>query len=195
MRRLLVVFVLLVGCADRQSGFFVAPDSPGDDDGPSVVDDDDAGFEEFAGHEYLDLDYSEEAEALGAEDCTVGWAVEAAVDDESEGVCLSCDSLWRVEATRLPGASDCTDPLPTLDDPYTLRFGIRTLDDAEFVAFRTTWSGEDPWGTGAPELIRAGRGSWADEGSSFAWRAHDGDSRRIEGLDVVLSFSGDGAFR
>ncbi len=158
----------------------------GDDDDSSddlVLD-----FGQYEGVEYLNIDWAEEQEALGATDCVEGgaWAVsgeETTTDDQN--LCTACTHIWRITLEPDDEVAECLDGTGITAQVLVRRTGIVVLNEQDFTVWRNT-------GSENANLNQVGVGAFS--GADFTWSGRDGFQSEASDQRFYYYFSGEGAF-
>lgn len=201
------VLLLSLGCSTRRTD----PDprrgdnDSGDDDDSAVGnDDDDSGddddtvnivWDNYDGRESLNIDWSPEEEADGHFDCVAEWraqGVETTLDDGN--LCPDCDHIWEIDLVAQPGAAECLQQGTGIEVPgqYVRKVGFELVEGGAIVAWRTSFSVQEPLGTSANDpMAEAGVGAFL--GNEFVWSGLDLPLENAQ-LGYSFFFSGEGQF-
>lgn len=187
--RLCVVLLslLLSGCVGSLSVWGINVPIPDDDDDDDAAPPD-INYDTYEGVEYINIDWSQQAENQGAEDCIEeeGWTV---TGEESTGndnnFCPDCDHIWRLTFTATPGLPGCLRDTGFGNTSGFLRqLGFVFTSDSDFDVYRTVTEPHIP-------MVQVGVGA-LDEEAGFTWGGSQG-FRTDEG-NYEWYLSGEGSF-
>jgi len=160
-------------------------DDDDDDDGAPNID-----LSSYDGVEYLNLDWTQEAEQDGHFDCTEEFSAfgsNTSVTDEA--LCPDCDAIWTVTLQVEDEDRDCLDQGTDLDvsDTYIRKLGFQFGDGVNFTVYRNTGGVDEEleaWGVGAFNGLES---TWSGVGVGDYTIVNDS-------LGFDLFFSGEGEF-
>lgn len=155
----------------------------GDDDDSELPPEFD--FSRYDGVEYINIDWAQQFEQQGREDCRAPWpttGTETTSDDQN--LCPDCDHIWLVEQEPGEGVEACYANTQFSTQPRERRVGIEIIDDVNFVFWRNSEDSDNP-------LAEVGEGAFL--GSEFTWSGIDDHSQSV-GDQFEWWYSGEGEF-
>ncbi len=185
--RLSVVLLslLLSGCVGSLNVWGINVDIPDDDDDAAPPD---INYDDYEGVEFMNIDWSQQAENQGAEDCIEdeGWTVSGALSTgDDNNFCPECDYIWRLTYTATPGLAACLEGSGFQPSSGFLRqFGFAFTSASDFDVWRTIGEPHIP-------MTQVGIGA-LDDDASFTWGG--GNSFRTDEGSYEWFLSGEGSF-
>lgn len=180
----LLLLPLSSGCTGTMLiwGVNTGVDSTGDDDDdlPAKFD-----FSTYEGVEYVNIDWAQQFEQQGRDDCSAPWSVsgtETTSDDQN--LCPSCDHIWLLEMTPGAGVESCYANTNFSTEPRERRVGIELIDDVNFRMWRNSQDSDNP-------LDEVGDGAFL--GTEFTWSGSE-TQRESVGDQYEWYYSGEGEF-
>lgn len=186
---LLLSGLLLTGCTGSLSIWGVnvpIPGGPGDDDDSTGSPDLD--FSQYDGIEYINLDWTQDAEEEGHYDCQEefdAFGANSTIDDSN--LCPQCDEVWTITLVAQDSDLTCLRQGSGIDTPpsYVRRIGIEFSGAIDFEVWRNT---EDE------DFALAPVGVGAFQGIEHTWSGIDGFQIEVPGRGFSYYLSGEGGF-
>ncbi len=171
---------------DVDGNCIVLGQSGGDDDDdidPGAID-----FSVYDGIEYLNIDWDQQLEEQGRNDCNGPWTATGENTTADDGnLCPDCDHIWSIELVAQSTAESCiTGTGLTFFEDYIRKMGIRFLSNTDFAVYRNSESANNV-------LNEVGIGA-IQPGNQFTWSGIDQWEIDIDNGGYNYYFSGEGAF-